>query len=325
MKISGAMTGVALAALTAGAGLLALSQAQATASSESATAMKVDDFALADQDYLSHQLYHMTDAKAVVLITYDSRSQAIAKDAAAITALKTAYAKKGVEVFLLASAPGETRAKVDAGLKAQGLDMTVLMDGQQLVGEQLGVTRADEAIVINPRTWKVAYRGPVADGGQELAAQAIDALRAGAAVTVAQRQAKGELISFPARKEKVAFENISYAHTIAPIIQQKCAACHEPGGIGPMPLTSYEQIKGFAPMIREVIRTKRMPPYGADPEVGHFQDDKRLSPDQIKTLVHWIEAGSPRGEGADPPEADRLPGARLAARQARHGDRRAEL
>ena len=67
-----------------------------------------------------------------------------------------------------------------------------------------------------------------------------------------------------------------------------------------MALTSYEQVKGFSPMIREVIRTKRMPPYGADPDVGHFKDDKRLSADQIRTLVHWIEAGSPRGAGADP-------------------------
>ena len=301
MKISGAMTGVALAALTAGAGLLALSQAQATASAaESASAMKVDDFMLPDQEFLAHQLYHMTDTKAVVLVTYDSRSKAVAGDAAAIGALRTAYAKKNVEVFGLDSSPGESRAAVKASLASAKLDLPVLMDSQQLVGEQLGVTRADEVIVINPRTWKVAYRGPIADGGQELAAQAIDALRAGAVVTVAQRQAKGELISFPARQQQPQFEKISYAHTIAPIIQQKCAACHEPGGIGPMPLTSYEQIKGFSPMIREVLRTKRMPPYGADPEVGHFQDDKRLSPDQIKTLVHWIEAGSPRGEGADP-------------------------
>jgi hypothetical protein len=43
-----------------------------------------------------------------------------------------------------------------------------------------------------------------------------------------------------------------------------------------------------------------MPPYQADPSVGHFTSDKRLSPDQIKTLVHWIEAGAPRGDGVDP-------------------------
>jgi hypothetical protein len=67
-----------------------------------------------------------------------------------------------------------------------------------------------------------------------------------------------------------------------------------------MPLNNYEQIKGFSPMIREVIRTHRMPPYLADETVGAFQDDDRLTPDQMKTLVHWIDAGSPRGQGEDP-------------------------
>ncbi|THD59348.1 MAG: hypothetical protein E8A49_16805, partial [Phenylobacterium sp.] len=28
--------------------------------------------------------------------------------------------------------------------------------------------------------------------------------------------------------------------------------------------------------------------------------DKRLSPDEIKTLVHWVDEGAPRGEGTDP-------------------------
>jgi hypothetical protein len=65
-------------------------------------------------------------------------------------------------------------------------------------------------------------------------------------------------------------------------------------------MTSYEMVKGFSPMIREVIRTDRMPPYNADPHVGKFSDDKNMSPAEIKTLVHWIEAGAPRGEGVDP-------------------------
>jgi mono/diheme cytochrome c family protein len=93
---------------------------------------------------------------------------------------------------------------------------------------------------------------------------------------------------------------VSYVKTIAPLIKNKCASCHQSGGIGPMPLTSYEAIKPWAPMIREVIRTQRMPPWRADPTVGHFEDDKSLSPQQIKALVHWVEAGAPRGHGADP-------------------------
>jgi hypothetical protein len=49
-----------------------------------------------------------------------------------------------------------------------------------------------------------------------------------------------------------------------------------------------------------VIRTDRMPPYNADPHVGSFSDSKNMSPEEIKTIVHWVEAGAPRGEGPDP-------------------------
>jgi hypothetical protein len=55
----------------------------------------------------------------------------------------------------------------------------------------------------------------------------------------------------------------------------------------------------FAPMMREAIRTDRMPPWDVDPHVGKFKNDQSLSSDQIKTLVHWIEAGAPRGDGPD--------------------------
>ena len=43
-----------------------------------------------------------------------------------------------------------------------------------------------------------------------------------------------------------------------------------------------------------------MPPWHADPHIGVFKDDKSLSIEQKQTLVHWIEAGAPRGEGPDP-------------------------
>jgi mono/diheme cytochrome c family protein len=132
------------------------------------------------------------------------------------------------------------------------------------------------------------------------AKSAVDALLAGQKVALTSREAKGQLIAFPERAQAKTYAQISYAKTVAPIIQAKCATCHQPGGIGPMPLNTYEQIKGFSPMIREVIRTHRMPPYLADETVGAFQDDDRLTPTQMKTLVHWIDAGSPRGAGEDP-------------------------
>jgi hypothetical protein len=54
-------------------------------------------------------------------------------------------------------------------------------------------------------------------------------------------------------------------------------------------------------MMREVIRTDRMPPWNADPHVGKWKDDKSLTNDEIKTLIHWIEAGAPRGDSESDP------------------------
>ncbi|HEX3366985.1 hypothetical protein [Phenylobacterium sp.] len=292
---------IGLGALATAASALALMASPHGVSSAKAEAPKVagparvDDFMLADQDLLGRELYRMADDKAVVLVTYASGDKRLHADAAALMALKSAYAGQKVDMLAVDSRIGDRRDPVIADAKAAGLQMPILFDYEQLVGEELGVTRAAEVIVIDPRAWSVAYRGPV-DGAKA----AIDALVAGQKVALTSREAKGELIAFPDRAKANTYEKISYAHTIAPIIQAKCATCHQPGGIGPMPLNNYEQIKGFSPMIREVIRTHRMPPYLADETVGAFQDDDRLTPDQMKTLVHWIDAGAPRGAGEDP-------------------------
>lgn len=44
-------------------------------------------------------------------------------------------------------------------------------------------------------------------------------------------------------------------------------------------------------MIREVLRTQRMPPWAADPHYGTFENARSITSDQRKLLVHWIEAG----------------------------------
>ena len=287
-----------------------LGQAVAAADPGGETPQRVDDFRLTDTNLIGQQLSRFSDASAVVIVTYGNGCPIVRNSVAAMNALKAKYAGKGVEFLALDSTPQDTRDAVKAEAKEYGLDMPVMMDTNQLVGEQMGVTRTAEVFVINPKTWRVMYRGPVddrvtyerqkAEASEHWADDAIAATLAHQPVAVARRPAQGCLVSFSATADKAAFSKISYAHDVAPIVSEKCVSCHQPGGIGPMPLTSYEQIKGYSPMIREVIRTRRMPPWHADPTVGHFMDDKSLSPTQIKTLVHWVEAGSPRGEGADP-------------------------
>ena len=281
LLVYGCSTGPAPSALASGGDVAATTPA------------RVDNFTLADAQKLEgHELYRMADAKAVVIVTQANGDATVRAMAPAIKSLQDAYAAKGVEVVLLNSTADESRDAIAAEAVKAGYSAPVLMDSNQIVGESLGVTRSAEVFVVNPKTWTVAYRGGV-DG----AAKALDALTAGQPVTVASSPVKGAAIAFPARTSNA---QITYVKDVAPILEAKCVACHEEGGIGPFAMTNYEMAKGFAPMIREVIRTNRMPPYGADPHVGKFSDDKRLTSDEIKTLVHWVEEGSPRGEGKDP-------------------------
>ncbi len=54
-------------------------------------------------------------------------------------------------------------------------------------------------------------------------------------------------------------------------------------------------------MMKEVLLTRRMPPGQLDPHVGRpVEDAAGLSPDELQTLVHWIDAGAPGDNAPDP-------------------------
>ena len=272
-----------------------VSQAGAAKDAAASAAVRVDNFLLVDADLEAHELYRMGERKAVVIVTQTNGDAVMRGEAPALKALKASYAAKGVEFMMLNSNLKDSREAIQSEAAKAGYDTPVLMDSYQLVGEGLGVTRSAEAIVIDPKTWAVAYRGALSDPAT---ARAIEALTMGKAVATVQASAStGAMIDFPVRTQKM---QLTYVKDVAPILEKKCTACHSEGGIGPFAMSNYATVKGFSPMIRETIRTDRMPPFHSDPHVGKFSNDRRLTPDETKTLVHWIDQGAVRGEGADP-------------------------
>jgi hypothetical protein len=292
------LAGAAIAALSA-AGLsgYALTDPARAAGAAPLASGRVDNFRLASADLQSYELDRMADAPAVVILTQQNGCKASQVAAASLQGLKAKYHDKGVEFLMLNSSLTDGLEATQGEAARIGGDIPILRDVEQLVGENLGVKTAGEAIVVNPKTWQVVWRGAM---DARSGAQVLDSVLSGAPIKASAKAARGCAIDFPARAHAAEFAKISYVKDIAPIIEGKCVECHQQGSIGPMELTSYEKVKGFAPMIREVIRTDRMPPFQTERAIGHFEGDKRLSDAQVKTLVHWIEAGAPRGEGADP-------------------------
>ena len=119
----------------------------------------VDNFMLVDANMEAHELYRLADAPAIVIVTQANGDAVMRAQAPALKALKAAYAAKGVEFMMLNSNLKDTREAIQAEAQKAGYDTPILMDSYQLVGESLGVTRSAEVIVVDPKTWKVAYHG----------------------------------------------------------------------------------------------------------------------------------------------------------------------
>src|SRR6185503_2185746 len=133
-----------LAALAIGGAILGLANGPASLGADAP--VRVGDFQLADQHYVGRRLYKMDDDKAVVLVSYAVGDAAFRADAPALKALKDAYAGKGVEVLIVDPRRGDTRAMLAADTTAVSLGIPVLFDYEQLVGESLALSRADEIL-----------------------------------------------------------------------------------------------------------------------------------------------------------------------------------
>jgi len=55
-------------------------------------------------------------------------------------------------------------------------------------------------------------------------------------------------------------DQVSYNGEVGRIINENCVVCHREGGIGPMQLGSYDQVRPWAPLIQLRVANKEMPP-----------------------------------------------------------------
>ena len=271
---------------------------------------RIENFRLLDQAGASHELYYLSDAKAVVLMTYGNGCGIVQKSLPRLREIRDEYRARGVEFLLIDSNLQDDRETIAHEAKEFGNDLPILVDETQLIGEALGADRTADMFVVTPGDWHVVYRGPMDDrlsygaqksvAGKNYLTDALDATLAGKPVAVAKAEALGCLVNLPERANRDAHAKISYSDRIAPLLADKCVACHRDGGVAPWAMTGFDIVRGFAPMMREVVRTKRMPPWHADPHYGSFVGDRSMTNADAKDLVHWIEAGAPRGNGPDP-------------------------
>ncbi len=102
---------------------------------------------------------------------------------------------------------------------------------------------------------------------------------------------------------------VTFAGDVAPIFYKHCVVCHRPGQIAPMSLLTYREARPWAKAIREVVLDREMPPWYADPQYGEFINDRRLSPEEIETIVAWVDSGAREGDPQQMPPPPSFPDA----------------
>jgi hypothetical protein len=93
----------------------------------------------------------------------------------------------------------------------------------------------------------------------------------------------------------------TFTKDVAPILQRECQTCHRPGEAGPFSMLTYESTRPWAAAMKEAVRTRKMPPWFADPKYSHFTNGHTLSNAEIKTISDWADAKAPQGDPKDMP------------------------
>jgi len=251
---------------------------------------RVGDFALLDTSGEFHQLSRYRHKEALVLMAFDANCAAMPAAVNELEARNEVWQEQGVAVALINASANQDLDKLREQRAALGINLPVMIDKGQLVSETMDLRHAGEVLALDPERLSLLYRGPVsADLDSTLEAE-LD----GNATDTLLSPASGCELRYPGR-EVHADAVPDYASEVAPIIAEQCASCHREGGIGPFAMGSHLMLQGWSPMIREVLLTKRMPPMQVDPSFGHFENANYLSEKELQTLVHWIDAGAPRG------------------------------
>lgn len=273
--------------------------------SEPVADSRQNDYALFDANGGFHRFSRYNDHKAIVLWVQGNGCPIVRNAMTDFKQLVADYEQENVVFFMLNSNLQDDRIKVQAEAKAYDFPVPVLMDEAQLLAEALDITLTSEVLILHPTTRNVLFRGPINNRldyeaqrppTETYARNALNAILEDTPLPESAAMAKGCTVT---RKSEINEEPFTYTEDIAPILTNHCTRCHKDDGIAPWSMTDYQTIHGWSSTIKQVLLSKRMPPWKADPHIGDFKNDFSLTDSSAYALYRWIETGMERGPGED--------------------------
>lgn len=269
---------------------------------------RLNDYALYDQVGDFHRLSYYNDQKAIILWVQGNECPIVRNALLDFHSVVSEYSELGFSFFMINSNPQDNRENITQEAAEFDFKVPVLVDSAQLLADELDITLTAEAIVLHPTTREILYRGPINnrldyefqknEASESYLKDVLDDILKNKKPKIKTQMARGCKVTRLSNLERN--DTLSYTEDIAPILINHCIRCHRSDGIAPWAMTDYKKITGWSAMMKEVLLSKRMPPWKADTEVGEFNNSFALHDTNTRKIISWIDNGLFQGLGTDP-------------------------
>jgi peroxiredoxin len=281
----------------------------AAAAEPARVGQKIENFSLNDVRGASRSLNDFANSKLVVVAFLGTECPLANLYAQRLAELAGRWQAKGVAFVGINSNQQDSNTEAANHAQRHHLNFPVLKDPANQVADRFLAVRTPEVFVLDADR-VVRYWGRIDDqygvGFQKPKATrndlelAIEELLAGKPVSQPTAEAVGCRIGRVHRPAPSG--DVTYTNQIVRLMQSRCVECHHEGQIAPFGLTTYDEVVGWAEMIREVTQERRMPPWLASSEHGDFKNNPSLTAEEIALIDRWVDNGCPQGKPSDLPE-----------------------
>jgi peroxiredoxin len=271
--------------------------------SNSPIGRQVADFTLLDFRGTAHSLGDLEDSQLVVVVFLGTECPLAKLYGPRLEELAQGYKAELVSFLGVNANRHDSLSEIDAYARRHGVTFPILKDTVNKLADAVGAKRTPEVFVLD-RHRRIQYHGRIDDQygvgySRDKVTRldlkiAIDELLAGKIVTVPSTAAVGCHIGRIVKPDNDS--PVTYSNQVSRIFQKHCVECHRNGEIAPFPLTDYDEVVGWAETIAEVIELQRMPPWHANPEFGHFSNQRLMTSGEKQLVYEWVAAGAPEGD-----------------------------
>lgn len=182
----------------------------------------IADFKLTDHTGKTRSLYEGNPTQPIVLMIQGNYCPIVRHAMPALREVAAQYESKGVRFLLLNSNIQDNRQTIAKEVEEFGYTFPVLVDTKQKIGEVLKVQRTSEVFVIDPKTKKLVYRGPMDDrlsyerqrpATHHYLVDALDQTLAGEKVKVPFADGVGCIVNFPNRRAAQSMDHAQMDHS----------------------------------------------------------------------------------------------------------------